>query len=379
MPDLHEALREDVEKETPDELVGIERHSLDPVPLAGVLEAVRDRPVVDVKDVVVDEGDSVRVAAEVPDGTLGTSEGTLAVDDPLAGTEGVKESVKDGGIGEGLERSGEAETLVAERLLQRIDEEVAEAPGQHTNGQEELSAGGDPALPIQGEAASGNDAVQVGMVKERAGPGVKDGEEADACSEPVGIAGDRQESLGGHAEEDVVDDAPVPQCDLGDSLGNGEDHVEVGHGQKLALAGFEPLLALRAEALGAVAVPAGVVRDDLARAAIASIDMAAEGGSTTRGDVAHDAPDRERQDLRILLPEGSTVAAEDLSQLGARAGHERLRSRGDLEPGEGREQVQRTGGLLEGLDGDVGVAGSRLEAAVAEEDLDGPDVGASLH
>ena len=51
-------------------------------------------------------------------------------------------------------------------------------------------------LTVRGQPASGDDAVQVGMVVKRLPPGVEDGGGADGGTEVLGIGGDGQQRLG---------------------------------------------------------------------------------------------------------------------------------------------------------------------------------------
>src|SRR5437016_14559657 len=58
-------------------------------------------------------------------------------------------------------------------------------------------------------------------------PGVEHGEKAEFHTQAVGVACDREESLGSGPKEDVVDRLFVIEGDGGDGLGESEDHVEV--------------------------------------------------------------------------------------------------------------------------------------------------------
>ena len=58
-------------------------------------------------------------------------------------------------------------------------------------------------------------------------PGVEHGEKAEFHTQTVGVARDREQSLGSGAKEDVIDGILVVECDGGDGFGESEDHVEV--------------------------------------------------------------------------------------------------------------------------------------------------------
>ena len=83
----------------------------------------------------------------------------------------------------------------------------------------------------------------------------------------------------------------------------------------------------------------------------------------------------------MLLPMGFAVAAEDVRQFELRAIHARrskiLRSGGFGFNRDGMgEQVERTGGRADLTRSDAQVSGSGRQAAMAEQQLNGPDVSA---
>jgi len=95
------------------------------------------------------------------------------------------------------------------------------------------------------------------MVGERRAPGVKDGEDADAGAEVLGIGRDGDHGLGRGLEQDVVDHGLVLVGDVGD-LGRQREHdVEVRHRQQLGLARGEPFPCRRSLAFGAMPVATG--------------------------------------------------------------------------------------------------------------------------
>ena len=114
------------------------------------------------------------------------------------------------------------------------------------------------------------------------------GDEADLGTEMTGVGGDGAQGRGGAAEQDVVDDALVLQGNRGDRLGDGEDHMEVRHRQQVGLACFQPGSARQRLALGAVAIPAGIIGDADMRAVVALLYMSAQGCGPADLDGAHD-------------------------------------------------------------------------------------------
>src|SRR5215471_21357154 len=99
------------------------------------------------------------------------------------------------------------------------------------------------------------------------------GGKPDAGAEMLGVGRDGDQGLGGGLEQQVIDDRLVVIGDVGDRSGQGEDDMEVGHGQKFGLAVGQPLLRSNSLALGAVPVAAGVVGDAQMGAVLAALYM----------------------------------------------------------------------------------------------------------
>jgi hypothetical protein len=113
----------------------------------------------------------------------------------------------------------------------------------------------------RGDAAGGNDAVDVGMKLQALIPAMEHAEETDLGTEMPWIAGDFKQSLCTGVEEQVVDEPLVLQCERSQFPRQREDGMYVASGQKLAFARLEPASARVALAPRAVPVSAGVVGD----------------------------------------------------------------------------------------------------------------------
>ena len=85
------------------------------------------------------------------------------------------------------------------------------------------------------------------------------------------------------------------------------------------MAVLEPLGAGKGLALGAVAIPAAMIRRALVAAGVTLLQVAAQGGGTAEFNGAHHAPLPAGERSCVLLPVRRTIAAEDIRhfELGA--------------------------------------------------------------
>src|SRR6267143_779970 len=90
--------------------------------------------------------------------------------------------------------------------------------------------------------------------RERLRPGVQDGQDADGAADPTRIASQFDDGLGSGLDQGAVADRLVSAQGCPQARGEGNGDVEVGSGQDLGLALFEPSLCPRAIALSAMTV-----------------------------------------------------------------------------------------------------------------------------
>ena len=79
--------------------------------------------------------------------------------------------------------SVKAEVATTKGGVELLEKQTAEELREDPDRQQESLSAGDPARPVRGEAASGDDRVDVGRVHEILSPGVQDGEKANAGTE----------------------------------------------------------------------------------------------------------------------------------------------------------------------------------------------------
>jgi len=140
-------------------------------------------------------------------------------------------------------------------------------------------------LVTLGEAAGGDDAVDVRMESELLVPGVQDGGESDGGLE-LGSR-DFGQRLGDSLEEESQARLGRPAEERVKLSGNGEDDLEVDGGQEQGFLRLGPQSLLEDLALGTVAIPAGIVRAAGEAAGGTHFEMAAEPLGAASDDVAH--------------------------------------------------------------------------------------------
>ena len=135
---------------------------------------------------------------------------------------------------------------------------------------------------VRGDAASGNDAVDVGMKLQALIPAMEHAEETDLGTEMPWITGDLKQGLGAGVKEQVVDEPLVLQCEWGQFSRQSEHSMDIASGQQFPFARLKPAKARVALAPRAVPVSAGVVGDPgRMSAAGAAVAMSAQRGSAT--------------------------------------------------------------------------------------------------
>ena len=107
-----------------------------------------------------------------------------------------------------------------------FEKQATKEARQHAHGQEEAGLAGDPARPVQRQAAAGNDergAMRV--MGERRAPGVQHGDQADLGAQMLGVGGDGAQRLGRGLEQQIIDSGLVLERDRADRRRQGEDDV----------------------------------------------------------------------------------------------------------------------------------------------------------
>ena len=198
---------------------------------------------------------------------------------------------------------------------QPLNEQTPEQSRQNPHMQKEPRLARDPALAIWRQPTARNDHVDVRMMGQRRSPSVQNAGHADLRAEALGIGGDGRHRLGRCLEQQAIDGALVPICDTGDLGRQGEDQVEVFHGQQIFGSRRHPVARRRSLTFGTVPVLARVVGDVLVIAFGAGRHMPAERLGSAGLNGGHHFELAQADMTRIGPPPRRAIAAKDVSDL----------------------------------------------------------------
>ena len=233
MADAVEAVRQSMQQETADELIGIQGQGLGFATMTIVLPAEADRGLGHADKAAVGDGDTMRVASQIGQHLFGTAKGRFGVDDPLDLAQIVEAASKGRRLGQIRQCTEEAEFPRQEGRLQFCQEQTPEKPGEHAHRQEEAWPTLDPTRAIERGPTAGHDTVHMRMVVEILAPGVKHSDEPDLGAKMPGVGGDHAQRLGGGPEQHGVDHILVLESDLGQRRRQRKDNMEIGNRQQL--------------------------------------------------------------------------------------------------------------------------------------------------
>ena len=140
--------------------------------------------------------------------------------------------------------------------MELLAELAAEDSAQCIDRQEKARRGIDPSGSVERQPAGGNDVVNMGMVFKVLSPGMEDAEESDIGSEMLGIASQFEHRRGAGAVEQVVEQSLVLENKSRQLVRQGEDDVEIGHGQQFSRPRRQPFCARVPLALRTVPIAA---------------------------------------------------------------------------------------------------------------------------
>jgi hypothetical protein len=182
-------------------------------------------------------------------------------------------------------------------------------------GNQEGSARRAPVAAVIGNAAPGDQAMDMRAVEQLLGPGAQDGEDADRGSDVAWIAGEFDDGLGGGLHQQGVTVTLVGAQRVPEFFRHGDGDVEIRDWQHLGLAGLEPALGLSAMTFGTTPVLAGVIGQDLGVALFATPEPPSERLGAAGLDVGDGAPVRWQHRRAVGRQVIAAEAAKDVGDL----------------------------------------------------------------
>jgi hypothetical protein len=101
------------------------------------------------------------------------------------------------------------ELVVVEGVLELSDELGSEQSAQDADGQKEPTATAYPTFTVEAQAATRDDAVQMGMEMKILSPGMQQRETAELGAEMFRVSAERQQGFGSGAEQHPVDGTTI--------------------------------------------------------------------------------------------------------------------------------------------------------------------------
>ena len=204
-----------MEQEAAQELVDREGHQTLLVLVSGVSPTKGDLVLLEGDEAVIGDGDAMRVAAQVMEDMLGSTEGRLAVDDPIVVEQLPEKGGESLGWSKKLQATVEGELFPGKGALESGDELAPEDTTEHLNGKKEAMARVNPTSVVEAEPARRNDAVDMRMMFQLLVPGMEHAEEADVGTEMLRIPSDFAQRFSAGAEQQTVDDLLILQGQRG--------------------------------------------------------------------------------------------------------------------------------------------------------------------
>ena len=209
--DLNEAWRQDVEKKAADEFHCLQGHNLQTFAIFRVSPVKADAVVRQAQQPAIGDGDAMGIARQILEHVLGTAKGRLGIDDPIFLAELVQPSVKTSRVSERRQLSAELKLALRPGCPQKGEQLASEQAAEDGNREEEFPPARDPARPVQGQPARGNQTMHVGVKEQVLAPSMKHGEKTDAGSQESAIGRDLQQRLRHGAKQQSVEAAWILQ------------------------------------------------------------------------------------------------------------------------------------------------------------------------
>ena len=227
--DFGKSGRQNVERKPTDKLHAREDQVPDLALLGVVFVTKGDGVGIDGQDAGVGDSNSMGIASEVLEQSIGSDDRPLGKDDPFTLSERMNQLSPRDGLPERFEFAMKLEFSLSVKLNESVDKFGGEHGRDGMDRKEEAGLlRADPdgfPLRVKGKTTPGDEAMKVGMVEEVLPPGVKEGCQTDVSVEL--IEAKLQESVGSGGKEKGVEKLLVLEEERAKSRRNGKDPVVV--------------------------------------------------------------------------------------------------------------------------------------------------------
>ena len=206
---------------------------------------------------MIGERAAVGVAPEVLEHVFGAGEGALRLHDPVDRAQPTEEAGEGTTIDQwgGATREGELAVLV--RTLHAGEILGPKDGRQRADGKQKRRSPADPPRALRRQGTTGDQAVQMQVLRERLSPRVQDGGDSDRAAEMPRIASEGEQRVGGRAEEQRVDHPRIALRERVEIVRQREDDVEIRDRQQVGFPRRQPAFLCQRLTLRAVAIATG--------------------------------------------------------------------------------------------------------------------------
>jgi hypothetical protein len=204
MPDAHETIRQDVQKETMKKLLDPQREDAFLVFVGRVAPAEADLPLAQFNQPVIGDSDAVRVVAQVVENVFWPTKGPLGVDDPFMAAALMQQRSESPRRGELLQLTGKMQLAGGQSCPERVQEFSAKSFGHRLDRKKEVVARPDPVGAVRGNAAFRDHGMHMRMMLQFLVPGVENAEKADLGAKQPRITCELHQGFGAKAEQKRV-------------------------------------------------------------------------------------------------------------------------------------------------------------------------------
>jgi hypothetical protein len=191
--DADETSRQSVQQKPAEKLLRRQRHPPSLATMSVVFPMKGHFTVSKARQPVIGDGDTVRIARQIVEHMLWSTEWRFGVNHPVLSKQCAQEGAEYLVLRQWFQRAGQAQISVTEGLLEAVHELPAEHTAQNSHRKEKGIARMHPALVIRGKTSGRDHAMDMRVMQQVLAPSVKHAEETDFCAEVLRIRRDLQQ------------------------------------------------------------------------------------------------------------------------------------------------------------------------------------------